>query len=228
MGYSANTKINPTIAERERQMLATGLSYAEIAQITGARQKSISERNRLVHRIDIQRAFAERIERDGVPSRLNISDPFGYWFSGIFDGEGHLGAWRRDRPDGYAERRLFIQIRLRDDDIDVLRRIQNEIGAGVLVHYPGKGNANPSAMIRIEQIKDLAELIIPLFDKYPLYTKKRDEYAIWRTLVRSQYVATLGGYSQRVAGSQEHTAAFDAGVNAIAQIRTYVSREHSA
>lgn len=202
-------------------MLLAGLSYAEIAQALGVRHRSVSERNRLVYRVDLQAAFAARLERDGIPCRLQVSDAFGYWFSGFFDGEGCLTVFSRPRKDRYVERRVGIQVMLRDDDAEVIRLIKNNLGVGLTYAGKGNGNTNPKATFRCEQIQDLAEVIVPLFEKYPLHSKKGREFAVWKGLVRSQYLLTLGGYSQRASSTAAQNAAFDAGREAIRQIRTY-------
>lgn len=222
MSYTSKSKVDPAIAAREIEMLKAGRSYAEISQDVGSRHKSISERNRLVYRIDIQAAFAARVEREGVPNRLSVSDAFGYWFSGFFDGEGCFSVFSRMRPGRYAERRVGIQIMLRDDDVGVILSIKQNLNAG-LTYATSKpnGRTNPKATFRVEQINDLAEVIVPLFEKYPLRSKKGREFPIWRSLVRSQYVLTMGGYSQRASCTAEQNAAFDAGREAIRQIRTY-------
>ncbi|MEW6213300.1 MAG: LAGLIDADG family homing endonuclease [Acidobacteriota bacterium] len=222
MSYTGESNLNGSVHQREREMLLAGFSYTEIAQATGGRIKSISERNRLVYQIDIRDAFVRRIEREGIPVRLNVTDAFGYWFSGFFDGEGCLGVMSRRRKDGYFERRLGIQIMLRDDDVDAIRRIKDNLKIG-LVYETSKPNrtTNPKATFRVEKIQDLAEIIIPLFEKYPLYTKKGREFTIWKRLVVAQYVSTLGGYSQRTSRPDEYNAAFDEGMNAIREIRTY-------
>lgn len=221
MSYTANSQINPAVAEREIEMLRAGRSYADVAATLGTRLRSVSERNRLVYRIDIKAAFAARIEREGIPVRLAVSDAFGYWFSGFFDGEGCLTVFSRPKAGTpYVDRRLDIQVMLRDDEADVIRHIKDNLGAGLT--YFGKGNrpTNPKATFRVEKIDDLAEIVVPLFERYPLHSKKGREFAIWKGLVRTQYLVTLGGYSQRAAATEAQKAAFDAGREAIRQIRT--------
>lgn len=228
MSYTANSQIKTPLQHREREMLLAGFSYAEITQALGCSRKALSARNQIIYKINLQEAFARRIERDGIPNRLNISDAFGYWFAGFFDGEGHLGVFSRLQGI-YTERRLTIQIMLRDDDTDVITRIKDNIGVGRAYADKGRGTTNPKATFRVEKIEDLAQVIVPLFDKYPLYSKKAREFAIWREMVRVKYIATLGGYSQRVAATERENAAFDAGLQAIAKIRHYTASraEHS-
>lgn len=223
MAYTFNSQLSNAAHQRERDMLLAGFSYTEVAQATGGRVKSISERNRIVYRVNIQQAFALRVERDGIPVRLNVDSAFGYWFSGFFDGEGCLTVFSRLRENGYTERRLGIQIMLRDDDANVLTRVKDYLQVGTIWSSPSNSRTNPAIGYRVEKIQDLAEVVIPLFDKYPLYSKKRREFAIWQEMVRKQYIATLGGYSQRTSASDEYNAAFDKAMQAIRDIRTYTA-----
>lgn len=219
MGYTSNSKTDTPQRERELEMLVGGFTYDEIAQATGGKRKSIAERNRLIYGVRIQDAFARRIEREGIPSRLNVTDAFGYWFSGFFDGEGHIGAFSRVRPNGYTERRLTIQIIVRHDDADAIYRIRDNFQCGGIFHTKAHGRTQDSIGFRVEKINDLAEVVVPLFEKYPLYSKKAREFLIWRDLVRAQYTVTMRGYSQRAACTDEQNAFFDAGVQAIKKIR---------
>jgi hypothetical protein len=63
--------------------------------------------------------------------------------------------------------------------------------------------------------------MIPLLDNYPLYSKKAQEYAIWKPLVIQRYITTLGGYSNRRAIPDDQRAAFHDGIKLIKEIRTY-------
>ena len=99
MGYRVDSQIDPAVAQREVELLQRGFSYKEIAALTGVRAKTVSERNRLVYKIDIWEAFRRRIEREGIPNRLAVSDAFGYWFAGFFDGEGSIIAFTRPTKD---------------------------------------------------------------------------------------------------------------------------------
>ncbi|AVF42787.1 hypothetical protein AL486_18940 [Pandoraea apista] len=217
MAYTDKTQLSPAM-ERERALLLAGHTYREIAQLTGARIRSINERNRIVYRVDLHAAFQQRIERDGIPSRYTASDAFGAWFSGYFDGEGCLTVFYRER-NGIPERRVGVQIACRYDDADVLAHIKDQLGVGVLWQSPAKGATKPAVNWRVESSADLAEVVLPLFDAHPLRTKKRLELVHWRTLVIQQYVNTLGGTSTRVGATVEQNMAFQATVQKIRNIR---------
>lgn len=222
MGYIDGSNINSAIASRERELLSSGFSYAEVAEITGGRIKSISERNRLVYKINIWEAFENRIRLNGAPNRLSVSDDFGYWFSGFFDGEGCIFAFTRQvRGTKYSEFRLSVNISIRDDDAGAITRIQNNLKVGVISRGRNHGNTNPTIAWRCERVKDLAEVIVPLFDHYPLYTKKAKEFAIWKPIVLQRYINTLGGYSNRRGIPEDQRIAFREAIDAIKKIRTY-------
>jgi hypothetical protein len=82
-----------------------------------------------------------------------------------------------------------------------------------------KGTTRPARNWRIESAADLAEIILPIFDAYPLRSKKRLEYNIWRGLVLNQYVNTLGGTSTRVGAAVEENTAFQLALQDIRKIR---------
>lgn len=225
MSYTSGTNINPATLKIETDLLRTGMSYTEIAAITGGRVKSISERNRLVYKIDIWEAFKGRIERDNIPNRLNVSDAFGHWFMGFFDGEGTITLFTRPCTGNptYSEYRMNIRIQVRDDDAEAIHRIKNNLNIGRVSHYiRDHGATNPAIAWVVEDIKDLAEVVIPLFDRYPLYTKKAKEYTIWKPIVIQRYLTTLGGYSNRRSIPEEERLAFYHALEAIKKIRTYV------
>ena len=169
-----------------------GLPYPEVAKIVGDKPWNVMRRNHTTYKIDLSTAFKEKIRRNGMPCRLNIPDNFGYYFSGLFDGEGSLLLWHRNRKDGFSEYRLGVRMSLRDDDAKVLREIQQKLG-GRLAHNKAHGATNPSLQWTFDKIKDMAEIAIPLFERYPLKTKKRLEYKLWKSLVLDRYVETLGG-----------------------------------
>ena len=221
MPYKTGRNINPALFAREREMLLAGFNYSQIADATGSKRKTTRERNRIIHKVNIWEAFEQRIQRDGIPDRLNVSDAFGYWFSGFFDGEGCITVFYRKRPDRYAEYRHLVRIQIRDDDTDIITRIQDNLKVGRVSHHGKRGATNPSIAWACEAVNDLAEVIIPLFDRYPLHTKKRNEFAIWKSLVNIRYIDTMGGYSNRCKIPENHRVAFMDGLEAIQKIRTY-------
>lgn len=118
------------------------------------------------------------------------------WFVGLVDGEGCFCLSVRKRlskitNQPYVAKDISFQIALRQDDQWVLKDIAGRLGVGVIRHYDyrnkktSKGfyTSNPMTQFAIRSVKDLKNVIIPLFDKYPLLTKKSKDYLIWREAV---------------------------------------------
>jgi len=223
MGYQGGVNTDAELLAEERQMLLAGFSYTEIGNATGRRVKTVSERNRLIHKVDIWEAFKRRVERDGVPCRLNVPDSFGHWFAGFFDGEGTITIWSRTstRDARYREYRLSIRIMIRDDDAHIMTRIKDNLKVGNISRHKRNGNGNPAIAWICERVQDLAEVIIPLFDRYPLHTKKAKEYAVWKPVVMQRYVTTLAGYSNRRGIPEIERLAFHEALESVGTIRTY-------
>ena len=229
MPYTGQHLIGSTIGKREMELLKEGLSYKQVSAITGTKLGTLKERNRLAYRIDIYAAFQERMQREGIPNRLSVSDAFGHYFTGFFDGEGTIVLWYRRRyrthyGDGktYPEYRLGLQIQLRQDDACVLEYIREHLG-GYLVEDAHEGSpTNPTTCWKLESIPELAEKIVPLFDQYPLRTKKKAEYKLWRPLVIARYIATLGGETARGGSvSSVFESEFVRSANAVKAIRKF-------
>lgn len=223
MPYVGNSDPQSPVYARERDLLLAGFSYAEIAQQTGQRIKTISERNRLIHKVKIYDAFADRIAGEGIPSRIPADLMAAAWFVGIVDGEGCFVVYTRPctaRPQ-YSEFRLGIRIALRADDSEMLAAIRGLTGVGNICNHPGRNGASPSVAWSCEKIADLAEVLVPIFDTIPLRSKKKREFAVWRPLVIRRYLDTMGGRSNRAGATVEYRASFERGIQAISDIRAF-------
>lgn len=171
----------------ERRLLGLGWTIKEVAANVGTQFRALERRNALLYRIDVQAAFQQRLDCEGLPVRLRTDDAFGHWFAGLFDGEGHFVMQLRRRP-GRWELSLGLNIYLRDDDAGVLQRVHEGIGG--TFRQTSKNNV---AHWRLRGIANLAEVAVPLFDRYSLYSKKGVEFQLFRKLVLQRYIATLGG-----------------------------------
>ncbi len=126
------------------------------------------------------------------PFPSNI-DPvyFASWLSGFTDGEGSFTLRTDDRVYQSGCRctvcAATFEITLRDDDLPILLLIRSFFQCGTLIRCvkPPKRmpNAKPRAVFKVSKVKELASTIIPHFDAYPLFAKKRRDYKIWREAV---------------------------------------------
>jgi len=122
------------------------------------------------------------------------------WFvTGFADGEGCF--WInifRDKSFKTGWRvKLFFQINLNKKDYVLLEQIQNYFGAGKIY----KNKNSDSIQYLVTSVKDLL-LIQKHFDKYPLHTKKRADFELWKKafdLIQNKEHLTTQGLQKIVA-----------------------------
>lgn len=92
---------------------------------------------------------------------------FLWWFIGFSDAEGSFIISQRSTK-GAAENtiKLIFQISLHKDDIDVLYKIQNRLQIGVVRQIKN------IAYFRVIKQKDILNVLIPIFQQYPLLSTK--------------------------------------------------------
>lgn len=118
---------------------------------------------------------------------LDIPQDFGYWFSGFVDGEGHfqLLAYIKN------EKRIFnasFQVNLRADDKRILEYTKDILTIGdITINNCNNHNLNPMCRYRVGRLRHLVHAIIPLLEKYPLRTRKKDDFEIWKEAVLLRY-----------------------------------------
>lgn len=125
-------------------------------------------------------------------------DSFGWFLAGLADGEGcfDFRGPVRIRPGG-SQRPLFdgtFSIAMRDDEKPGLAAIHQRLGIGRLYTDPAasrSGKGNPQIKWEVGKSVDLAKVIIPLFDQYPLMMKKSRDYRIWRQCILLWYECSL-------------------------------------
>jgi hypothetical protein len=125
------------------------------------------------------------------------AEGFGHWLSGLVDGEGCFGlAWKPPSRNERPTPRAWFIISLRLDDFPTLRVIQSYWRCGTLAvqrkkstrdHYTRK----PSGIFSVQAIGDVANTVVPHFERYPLRAKKAADFAIWKESVRLLYAASL-------------------------------------
>ena len=95
-----------------------------------------------------------------------------YWFVGFTDGDGCLSVYKEKKYKNFTHE---YSIGLEIADIKLLHKIKSLLGCGTIRTY------NNVAIFKIKKINHLLNIIIPLFDKYPLLIeKKRNSYLNFR------------------------------------------------
>jgi LAGLIDADG DNA endonuclease family protein len=103
---------------------------------------------------------------------------FGAWLSGFTDGEGCFNLYFTSHNTPGAA----FTIALRQDDDAVLRLIQSFWGCGRL--YLNSritvGKRVFTAQYSVNVVPDLARILVPHFQRFPLFAKKSRDYLIWK------------------------------------------------
>lgn len=115
---------------------------------------------------------------------ITVSPDFGHWLAGLIDGEGcftilYSYPGKPARQSYYMTR---FSMGFRDDDEAMVQDIMNTLQLGNMFHRARQGSSNPQVQIDLMSIADQMQLI-RILDMYPLRSKKRRSYEIWREAV---------------------------------------------
>ena len=113
-----------------------------------------------------------------------ITDDFGYWFAGLTDGEGCFSICEV-ADTAY---KVSFMIRLRADDISVLKDVSKTLGVGrigITKGSPRKNGekGNPIAQFWVSGRHELPKLV-EFFERYHLRSKKHNDFNIWKLAVK--------------------------------------------
>jgi len=114
------------------------------------------------------------------------NEAFNWYITGFTDGEGSLttgiGKSKRHRLKYHIQ--PMFAIGLRYDDREILEKIRIALKCGrIYFHKKFGGHRQHCYVYMVGGRKDLVRYIIPFFDKYPLQTRKKEAYKIWREIV---------------------------------------------
>lgn len=104
-----------------------------------------------------------------------------YWVTGFTDAEGTFSlkvSKSNFTRSGYNVTPDF-KIELHNREIILLRKIHNFFGVGTIYEYKDRNKASYS----VQSAKDIANVIIPHFDKYPLFTQKKADYLLFKEAI---------------------------------------------
>lgn len=142
----------------------------------------------------MSRLLAEFCRLDGEP----ITEAVGWWFTGFVDGEGCFSI---------EPKRCEFIVKLRDDDRALLELVQDALGIGRIGREMGPGgNRRPQARWVVSKKRDLIWLT-ELLDRYPLQSKKANDYGVWREAVIQWYCGStrhLGAYRKELQMVREY------------------------
>ena len=106
----------------------------------------------------------------------------GDYVAGFVDGEGCFALkFRRDIRHERKNKPVYFYwdiefvIVLRDDDRELLEMIKNTIGCGRV-----SISKRCQARYAVNTLDDLLGIVVPFFDEYKLYGKKRYDFELWK------------------------------------------------
>ena len=114
----------------------------------------------------------------------------GDYVAGFVDGEGcFILNFRRDIRHDRGKRSgikpvyfywdIGFAIVLREDDKEILEEIKNTLGCGRVTGPNAKGQVR----FQTTDINDLSDKMVPFFEKYQLYAKKKFDFNLWKEAV---------------------------------------------
>jgi len=106
---------------------------------------------------------------------------------GLTDGEGCFYINARPPDKRYQGSKAGVEthfyIKLREDDLSLLKQVKNFFKCGAVYYQKEKRkNHSPCYRFEINSHKDIQGVVIPFFDKYPLKSKKKKNYLIFRKI----------------------------------------------
>lgn len=126
---------------------------------------------------------------DVHPITLLSDDAFGWYLSGLTDGEGsfQLGELKQTKRHGhvYHQWHARFEIKLRADEQPHLTAVCARFGHGLMRRYNKRSTkqgfeSKPQVAWSVHSIVPLADAVVPHFDKFPLQLKKSRDFAIWK------------------------------------------------
>jgi hypothetical protein len=108
-----------------------------------------------------------------------VGKDFGHWLAGFVDGEGCFTIVKHHNRSFQCS---FV-IRLRFDDIEVLRMIQATLGIGIVYDRQKHNSRSKPSCSFVVRTRDQCEVLCRLFTQFPLRAKKSKSFAVWRRAV---------------------------------------------
>lgn len=100
---------------------------------------------------------------------------------GFTDGEGSFCVFIRnpEKPTWNTRVECHYYVKLREDDIGVLKKIKRFFGLGrISFQKEYRENQRDNYRYQVSNLSDLRSVIIPFFWKYPLQSKKKRDFEL--------------------------------------------------
>jgi len=118
-------------------------------------------------------------------SPMSLSSISPYYVTGLSDAESsfHVSIIKSQiYKIGFKVIAVYT-IQLHIKDIELLNKLKSFFGIGSITIKKDKQGNPLSAVYSVQSLKDLSNVIVPHFDKYPLLSKKRADYLLFKNIV---------------------------------------------
>lgn len=110
--------------------------------------------------------------------RLDAGDLLYAYLVGLFEGDGYFSIGKKGK---YLSYELGIELSIKD--VQLIYKIKKLLGVGVISFI--KRNQVEMVALRIRNKEHLKKFIIPIFDKYPMFSNKGYDYLRFRNALFS-------------------------------------------
>ena len=126
--------------------------------------------------------FRDRIDKIGIPNQSQVTPDFGYWFSGLFDGEGSLQFQMRNGLDGAGHGNRWYSLKatilMRADNNECLEYVHQTLGVGSLYKdmsylVETRPGTKPRSVWQCFALRSICEVMLPVFDRYGLEQRRK-------------------------------------------------------
>lgn len=108
---------------------------------------------------------------------MQLSNDYGYWFSGFVDGEGCFQV--AQSKTAYWCRFSLTQ---RDDNAPLVYSLREQLALGFVTRVKARATSKPQVQWFIQKKQECVELV-SILDQFPLRSKKADDYRMWKEAV---------------------------------------------
>ncbi|MCX6812528.1 MAG: LAGLIDADG family homing endonuclease [Candidatus Berkelbacteria bacterium] len=121
-----------------------------------------------------------------------------FYIVGFVDGEGCFCISFSKHTGRKTEVRLFFEIELREDDVEILEEIKKVFDCGNIyrLNYERYSKWKPHVKYKVGNFSDIYSKIIPFFQKYPLQAKKRLQFEkfckVAEMIKRREHLTSIG------------------------------------
>lgn len=134
----------------------------------------------------LQRSFipGRLIRKRNFHSSPNKGDSLNpYYVTGFSDGEAsfHVSIVKNKNFKVGYQVSLVFTIQLHIKDLNLIEKIKSYFGVGI-ISIKNKDGKPYSVIYSVKSLKDILTVIIPHFDKYPLLTKKRADFILFKLI----------------------------------------------